>query len=107
MGISKLTDDEDLILSCFMRNYHYCIREVGYLEGDKLTIVLMSPIAYSLKEWTSTTDKVIIRVTKINNSNLFCDIKLNYDAGCKDNIKYEYNDSSLSKILSYIKSVIK
>ena len=105
--MSKLTDDEDFILSCFMCDYHYCIREVVYLDEDKLTIVLMSPITYSLKEWISTRDKVIIRVTKINNSNFECDIKLNYDAGCKDNIIYEYNDSSLSIILSYIKSVIK
>ena len=107
MSISKLTNDEDFILSCLMFDYHYCIREVGYLDGDKLTIELMSPVTYSLKEWTSTTDKVIIRVTKINNSNFECVIKVNYDPGSKDNIIYDYNDSSLPKILSYIKSVIK
>lgn len=107
MSISKLTNDEDVILSCFICDYHYCIREVGYLDGDKLTIDLMSPITYSLKEWTSTTDKVIIRITKINNSNFECLVKVNYDPGRKDNINYEYNDSSLSIILNYIKSVIK
>ena len=107
MSISKLTDDEDFIISCFMRDYHSCIREVGYVDGDKLTVILMSPITYSLKEWTST-NKVIITVAKINNSNFECNIQLNYDPGRIDNNKYEYKDSSLSsKILSHIKTVIK
>lgn len=69
--------------------------------------VILSPIILELLTFFSIMKLVIITVAKINNSNFECNIKLNYDPRRIDNIKYEYKDSSLSKILSHIKTLIK